>query len=723
MLMQRKMRISINHSPMKDLRRLRGIGAVLASRITETRRCSPFSDSHDLVDRVKGISEQTVQSWNQQTDVVVAFEQVDSDYSSDSFLRSTLAVTAVGAVFAVIIILLAVNLTDFAFTKSSSETSGQNGPARNHTIYFECLGDNDCALGQKCYPGKLHPREGPLELFRMTAEELNQAGIWTKSKFGFEQVTGKKSGLPSGIYRWALESGRRCWNISGQIGSECGDKHLQICDEEANLTCIYGKCRKTDDPALLNYDVDLSNTRGLRFISFEDAGCDHPSVQTLTRCLMIKVLGLPRPDRHWSVEGEYPSRSEQERIAEIRRRYGVYADRSKGPTTVINKLFRFPKIFGIQIQMDKLLETHFGSREAAEAVYIKAMGEVNRVYRQTFGFTFHIQSFCWMSSSLLGTTMKDHLELQFDEPPAREQFKAFTTDNVNNTNIVMFTRYMTHKEWLKSKYYGWACPGCIWDSKLKSDNWIPGAPQPAIVHIMHIEKRSIENLTITIAHELAHVFGAVHTFELPYSLGPQFKDNCQNGGNGTLLSYCDNRELKFYPGSVKYIHEYMNQVDRHRLDDDFVHVFGNRAIRYATGDFDNTPLMGHVKEIRDNPCQKVSQLFEQQAMDGQRRGTIGMDASMGIIIALAVAVVTVVLVSAYKPQGDGSVSINRSSLKDLTKLKYIGDVKASWIIAERENAKRGGTFKDFEDLIRRVDGITKRLVQVWMKEGVVVTID
>ena len=525
-------------------------------------------------------------------------------------------------------------------------------------------------------------------------------------------------------------------------------------------SCIYGKCRKTDDPALLNYDRQLPNTRGGRFFSIEDAGCNDESVDSLAGCLMVKIMRQPRADKHPSLEDDFPSQSMLQRMAEMRERYGVRADRRAGPPPVINKLFKFPKIFGIQIQMDKLLESHFGSREAAEAVYIKAMGDVNNAYRKTLGFTFRIQSFCWMSSSLLGATTRD--QQNFDLNPFRkeqdynfEEFSAFTTDNVNNTNIVMFTRYVSHEEWEKYPIYGWTFQGSIWHSKLKLNNRKQQAPYPAIIHVMHIENRSMENITVTIAHELAHVFGATHTHQLPYSLEPQFKDNCDSGGNGTILSYCPNRELRFLPGTVNYIHEYMNQMDRYRFDELFVHVFGKRETRQVMGDLDNSPLMGHVHEIKDNPCHQVTQLFQKQAMHQEEekeqvveehitkeqeeeehvveeevkdeemrsRDTISTDVCMGIIIALAVAVVTVVLVSVYKLRGDGSVSINRSSLKDLTKLKYIGDVKASWIITERENAKRGGTFKDFEDLINRVDGITKRLVQVWMKGNVVVTID
>ena len=288
---------------MKDIRRLRGIGAVLASRINETRHDRPFSDLQDLVDRVKGISNQTAQSWSQQSNIFVTFRASECDDSSDSFLCSTLAVTAVGAVLSFIIILSAVTFTNFDFTiKLLPESAEKNGPARNHTIYFECLDDRDCALGQKCYPGKLHPREGPLNLYKMTEEELNQGGIWTQSKWGFEQVV-QRSPLKRGIREWALESGRRCWNISNQTGADCGDKHLQICDEDANLTCVYGKCRITNDVKLLNHDYALRNTKGGRFASLEDAGCE--SEKSLGQCLVREMVMPSTKGKHLYVDSKF----------------------------------------------------------------------------------------------------------------------------------------------------------------------------------------------------------------------------------------------------------------------------------------------------------------------------------------------------------------------------------------------------------------------------------
>lgn len=255
------------------------------------RQKEAFSDVQGLINRVKGLSAATVRSWSKQKDVSVTFEDKstaksagqkaerqsrDSDGSkSRSISFQWLFFGALEVLFTIFPILFWGYLEPNLFS--------QNGPkmAKRHVIYFECIDDDDCSIGQECFPGKLHPEERALNL-SVDKDKFLQ-NLWVESKFGSEQVF-YGSSLARNIRRGQLESGKRCWNISKEIGADCGDSHHQICDEAANLTCIYGKCRKTEDTNMFIPQEKLtSEIMGDGFYSILDAECE--SMDSLEKCL------------------------------------------------------------------------------------------------------------------------------------------------------------------------------------------------------------------------------------------------------------------------------------------------------------------------------------------------------------------------------------------------------------------------------------------------------
>ena len=258
-----QMRISINHSSLTDLKRLRGVGSVMAARIIAERQIYPFADCEDLQTRVKGITARTVRSWIPQTDVEAMFV-IQNNWipfrvnNKDIFL---------GAAFMSALITFALSLPKM-----------YSVPA--NTIYFECIDDNDCGVDESCFPGEFRYNEPALynSTLYNNIREYEDGQIWMQSKFGLEQVDLRYAmvGMMEG---W--ESGRRCWSISNHSGDVCGMDNHRVCDVDANLSCIYGKCRKTDDKWLLNplYMMGI----GL-FKSDKDLQCN-----SLKDCLMVRT--------------------------------------------------------------------------------------------------------------------------------------------------------------------------------------------------------------------------------------------------------------------------------------------------------------------------------------------------------------------------------------------------------------------------------------------------
>lgn len=255
------MRIFINHSRERELKRLKGVGPKLAARIIELRERRPFRDPKDIWHRVTGISERTVESWNEQEDVLVIFEE--QKVSEQPSITRGLIVDSIAGLIAVILF-LGFSRSDLLFpgSKMKSDPRPLNATA-NHTIYFECMDDRDCERGHRCFPGMLHPGDDNTSDLSEYKEEYN---YWVDSKYGLQRLRSEAAGLMSMHY---LESGKRCWSTASEVGADCGDHVHQICDYKKNLSCVYGKCRETNDAAL----VRGMSVKGRGFVSRDALFC------------------------------------------------------------------------------------------------------------------------------------------------------------------------------------------------------------------------------------------------------------------------------------------------------------------------------------------------------------------------------------------------------------------------------------------------------------------
>lgn len=294
-----KMKISINQSSMEELTKLKGVGLKFSARIIQYREDGPFSDLEDITHRVPGISSRTIRSWNEQEDVVVTFDHQDiqnpnhrAPYSSeqdvDDMFHFTipkrccivLSICTMLVMLALVVVGVAMTRTwqsDKAVVQSDHPNKWKNAgypfepidfnSSVNHTIYLECMDDGDCSSGQGCFAGKLQPDEKPFNIWN---RNFKNDTLWVKSKFGVESLMTRPDGwwLRNYIGMYSLETGRRCWDIATEVGDDCGGEINTICDAASNLTCVYGKCTKSNDQWLLR------GIMGEQFVASNNEECD-----------------------------------------------------------------------------------------------------------------------------------------------------------------------------------------------------------------------------------------------------------------------------------------------------------------------------------------------------------------------------------------------------------------------------------------------------------------
>ena len=268
----RPRQIDINHDGATKLKLLRGVGPVIAGRIMDERECRPFTDCDDLCHRVDGLSAARIRSWSDndgRTNAIVVFKAMEAEPTlEDKPLANDVDQEPVDRVYPLILTVLfstalAVVISYVIWMvimyTQSSVTEPSQPTASSIIIDFQCIEDSDCDDGQRCFPGQLHPREMPWDI-----ENHHTLDIWAQSKFGLETMTSDVAGW----IKWrSLSSGRKCWNISNEVGAECGNDAAQICNSGAGLTCVYGKCRHTEDQTLLH---DFYGPMGEDFFESQD---------------------------------------------------------------------------------------------------------------------------------------------------------------------------------------------------------------------------------------------------------------------------------------------------------------------------------------------------------------------------------------------------------------------------------------------------------------------
>lgn len=262
------MKIFINHSPPEELKKHKGVGPVLAARIIQYREAGPFKDLEDLQDRVPGISAQTIRSWVNQQDVIVTFadrNNRDQEPCDGVYLVPISKSVCIALSFCAVLLMLALLTVGMVMgemwnsieipVKPIHPNKWRNSgypheplnlnSSMNNTIYFHCMDDEDCPSGYRCFTGKLHPEERP---FNLSDADFVATDFQVKSKFGTEPL----SSMLRTLMKWTQqESGRKCWYVATEEGEDCGGILDTVCDAEANLTCVYGKCAKSDDEWLL----------------------------------------------------------------------------------------------------------------------------------------------------------------------------------------------------------------------------------------------------------------------------------------------------------------------------------------------------------------------------------------------------------------------------------------------------------------------------------------
>ena len=179
---KQKMKIDLNHSTQQELRKLPGIGLVLAQRIVDLR---PFNNTTDLQHKVHMLGKRVVASWsnNPKFQVVVKREPSGSDSSKvpastrDHYRSLKLQVLSITAL---VVLIVACSISNIEFV----------------VINLDCLQDSDCGVDERCLPEKTR------------AFPINKQ-IKTISRFGVDIVV-DGSLLSRLIKQHQLELGRIC---------------------------------------------------------------------------------------------------------------------------------------------------------------------------------------------------------------------------------------------------------------------------------------------------------------------------------------------------------------------------------------------------------------------------------------------------------------------------------------------------------------------------------
>lgn len=689
-----------------DLQRLKGVGPSVASRIVNEREKSPFRDLKDVCNRVQGISMRTIESWSEQREVLIGFEPQQSPERYAFHFGSKLFAFC---------ILIAILLTVAHYVGLNQVKYQQNPPplnaTANHTIYFECMYDRDCEHGQRCYPGKLHPEEKLFDLSNYTESD----NYWIDSKFGLEPLTRADAHL---MGHYNLESGRRCWSTTNQIGADCGDGVHQICDFRDNLTCVYGKCRKTNDMKMVRGPM----VKGSAFTSKQMMFCFDFSECLFTHSTGSYVDVEPtmgyvssQAQKYWDDRLDSLLISPEHRLNAMARRKMSNSTRYH-ETRPLLKEFDFPKEFGVHLIMDTNLTSgiDFATQAEAEDYYIEVIKRVSDFYEETLGFRLRVKSFCWTKGYFWDSVSM--FKGPIFEPLRRE----------TNINLIFFVKWISFKAWDVPGDHGnlgKAVYGSIWFNHAVKSPWSfdENVRGPSMIRLWHLESyKGMDQRVTTITHEVAHTIGALESWRIPKQLGgPYFGDAVDHFGCGdeigTIMSYCENSTLEFLNATKRDHERKMGIVEVHGWTE-FAPWLDDKPLMGLTEELD----CGICKQVRKNveawisgevvEVDNVTETFETDTWSMQRESKL-LDLAVKCMMFMVGALFGMFGLQIFQSfrwnPRDSKLSLNKASVEELQQaLRGVGPEIAQKIVAARP-------YSNWSDVSCRVKGLGSKTVNGW----------